>query len=831
MSRNNFRIAYVTLSTLVGVPFFLSVLVNDLPSSIRRSWLYFLVALTLLVIFAVYIELSQRKSAKTETDLGKVADELARSVYTQWHHEANARRIDTPARLPVAVRISEERPFDTRQEVNQRAMRWLPRSRLAGCDVAPENPSSGEEESTLEELFEKIPTGRLVVLGQPGAGKTVLLVKLLLYMLEQQNRQLPWAERSRKDKLIPLFASLSAWDPEEDLSAWLAGRLIAEHPTLQAPVQVGEGARTLAQALVEDNLILPVLDGFDEIPSAMQVMAIEKINAALSAVMNDPMAIVISGRSNEFRRAAANASSETRVTPGAVVVVLEDVSTDAAMEFLSGSESKRWAKVFAELGTESQIGKVLRTPLMLSLARAVYNWHPRGHEDEPLPSPDRLLDYRSTTDIENHLLDAFVPAAYRDRPERVRLAAIQALSYLAAYLDQGGRDPLKRSESMNSSPQKPESISFAWWDLRVVAGPIVGLTIGLPAAVTVGVVAAVIPGLGMGVGLGMITGLVIAVSVGMIAKRSWHVQVSPDPVGVGIVCGFVGALIGAVPTGVILHATGHASSPVPGLLGSLGAGIGPGVSGGIRRGIPAAVAGGIVCALTAGSGTGIPAGVVDGIGVWLAVALTVSVAGVRKPSLGIWRMGFSPAGYLVGAVAGLAVGTAVTLTKGPFPGVIAGMVSVLAGSAAGLEGIPADSTLAEAAASPARLLAGDRGTFWLVALVGGTAFGVGAGLGVRPEVGVAGALAVGLTAASLQASWLPFVITCMWCAATGRLPGLVMPFLARAHSRDILRQVGGVYEFRHVELQRRLAREYFSNHPPQQRNTLARTVARIRRRR
>jgi hypothetical protein len=120
--------------------------------------------------------------------------------------------------------------------------------------------------------------------------------------------------------------------------------------------------------------------------------------------------------------------------------------------------------------------------------------------------------------------------------------------------------------------------------------------------------------------------------------------------------------------------------------------------------------------------------------------------------MGIWRMGWSSAGYLVGAVAGLAIGTAVALAKGPLPGVIAGTVSALAGGAAGLEGIPADSTLAEAAASPAQLLARDRGAFWLVALVGGAAFGLGAGLGVRLEVGLAGALAVGLTAASLQAS-------------------------------------------------------------------------------
>jgi hypothetical protein len=32
-----------------------------------------------------------------------------------------------------------------------------------------------------------------------------------------------------------------------------------------------------------------------------------------------------------------------------------------------------------------------------------------------------------------------------------------------------------------------------------------------------------------------------------------------------------------------------------------------------------------------------------------------------------------------------------------------------------------------------------------------------------------------------------------------------MAFLADAHQRGVLRQVGAVYQFRHIELQRRLA--------------------------
>ncbi|WP_157845193.1 MULTISPECIES: hypothetical protein [Pseudofrankia] len=50
------------------------------------------------------------------------------------------------------------------------------------------------------------------------------------------------------------------------------------------------------------------------------------------------------------------------------------------------------------------------------------------------------------------------------------------------------------------------------------------------------------------------------------------------------------------------------------------------------------------------------------------------------------------------------------------------------------------------------------------------------------------------------------MLTRAWLAARGRLPRDLMAFLADAHeNRGVLRQAGAAYQFRHVELQRRLA--------------------------
>ena len=840
MTRARFRAAYVTLTATFALPVVLNLLTSYIPTSLRHLWPYFTVAAVLMVAMLVYNELRQYGAEHAETNLGLVADRLAQSINEQWTAEADTRKINGPARLPVPWTVIQDPPFDSWPEVvalarrQQQGYQHAETATLAGAlnNTGALNNKSGI--SSIDRLFAEIPTQRLVVLGQPGGGKTALLVELVLQLLQHQDREVDWSDRFHSDQVVPVLLSLSSWNPDRKLRDWLVDRLVAEHPALQAAEHGGEGAPSQAQALVQRNLVLPVLDGFDEIPFSMRIAALEKISEALRGRMG----VVISSRYEEFRDAAAAASTQTSVTPGAVAVLLGDVTVSSAKLYLDRFDSQRWRKVFAKLGTDSPAGRVLRTPLMISLAHTVYNWRSPEHGNTPLPSPDELLRYQSDDDLQFHLFDAFVPAAYRDRPGGTE-PALRWLKFLASYLEHGKQDPGRPRVSAERAPEggateatdghKLETTDFAWWRLRAsVPFPLIGLVIGVPPAAAVGLVAAVTPGLGVGLGLGIITGLTVGVAIGMIRGRCWRWPQSPDSIGMGIAGGFVGALLGATPTGVILELTGHATSPAPGLMGALGAGIGVGVCNGFRRGIPAAAVGGVVVALTAGTGAGLPAGIIDGIGAWIAAALTVATVGLRSPSRGIRGMGWSNAGYLVGATVGIGIGIAVALASGPLAGLIAGLVAAsIGGFAAGLEGTPADLTLAQAAAGPAELLARDRGTCWLVAAIGGTAFGLGAGVGVRLPVGLAAGLTVGLIAASIQASWLPFVVTRWWFAATRQLPLRLMSFLGDAHKRGILRQVGGVYQFRHIELQRRIAARNSASSQAQQQNVPASPAARI----
>jgi hypothetical protein len=59
--------------------------------------------------------------------------------------------------------------------------------------------------------------------------------------------------------------------------------------------------------------------------------------------------------------------------------------------------------------------------------------------------------------------------------------------------------------------------------------------------------------------------------------------------------------------------------------------------------------------------------------------------------------------------------------------------------------------------------------------------------------------------ALVLSAWGWLLTARLWLCGTGRLPWRVMAFLEEAHKRGVLRQVGAVYQFRHVRLQEQLA--------------------------
>jgi hypothetical protein len=165
------------------------------------------------------------------------------------------------------------------------------------------------------------------------------------------------------------------------------------------------------------------------------------------------------------------------------------------------------------------------------------------------------------------------------------------------------------------------------------------------------------------------------------------------------------------------------------------------------------------------------------------------------------------AGLAAGLVAGLAAGLGAGLVAGLGAGLGAGLAG---GLASGLISVPRDIA---GAIDPRVVLARDRQVMLFLTLVagvgGGLAAGLAAGLGAGLGAGLVVGLGVGLTAGLAvgldRTRWTSYVLVRGWLAFHRQLPWSLMPFLADAHQRGVLRQAGATYQFRHLELQHRLA--------------------------
>ncbi|MEU3098729.1 hypothetical protein ABZ690_29245 [Streptomyces sp. NPDC006967] len=72
-------------------------------------------------------------------------------------------------------------------------------------------------------------------------------------------------------------------------------------------------------------------------------------------------------------------------------------------------------------------------------------------------------------------------------------------------------------------------------------------------------------------------------------------------------------------------------------------------------------------------------------------------------------------------------------------------------------------------------------------------------------VGLVPAVLTGLAIGIRQAAWGRYTMARCYLALRPRLPYDLMAFLADARERGVLRQVGAVHQFRHIELRHRLA--------------------------
>ncbi|MGW6745577.1 NACHT domain-containing protein [Streptomyces sp. NPDC055025] len=254
---------------------------------------------------------------------------------------------------------------------------------------------------TLEEVaayYRALRPGRLVITGAPGAGKTVLALHLMLLLL---------TDRTPGDP-VPVRLSLSTFDPNRNkLDDWLADHLTRTYQLRP----------TAAAALVTDRLILPVLDGLDEMDAGETPGYGSRAAAALKA-MNSYLhgttkgQLVLTCRSTPYvalEGEALGAEDASRIDIAPVSLAATETFVAARTRILA-----RWTPVLNALRADpaGPLALGLSTPWRLTVALAVYDErHPDGRW---VRDPGDLLERTLETpeQIRDHLLNLFILAAF-----------------------------------------------------------------------------------------------------------------------------------------------------------------------------------------------------------------------------------------------------------------------------------------------------------------------------------------------------------------------------------------------------------------------------------
>lgn len=393
--------------------------------------------------------------------------QLAEAMMTRWTAEANTRGLN---RHVMAVR-----------------WQWVPRSTRPGEQHQNlgllRHGARTDAASSFVTDFYKLEKGRVILRGDPGAGKTTFALQILLELLRLRGESEP----------VPVLVSLSGWnlDKYPTLRDWLAFRLSQDFPSLNSEQP------DMAYQLVETNMVLPILDGIDENSIFQRTRLLQALNATLS----ERDQLILTFRTAEYEETIR----ASEYLASAVVLEAVPLTMDDAIEYLDGFQTtgnpEDWTEFYREIRNRPNgaLAEVCQNPLGLWLIASVYGVSGSTPSELAIQSK-----FRTVEEIKHRLFVRLVSSLHGQRSDGSRLPAKNrhkwdtekiesTLSYFARHMN-GSSDirwwhlPAARVDGL---PGSGSGLFF---------GITIGLLLGLAAAFTSGVAAGVVIGVIVGIG-------------------------------------------------------------------------------------------------------------------------------------------------------------------------------------------------------------------------------------------------------------------------------------------------------------------------------------------
>ncbi len=251
-------------------------------------------------------------------------------------------------------------------------------TRFPGVEEFPEQPGQILSEGTnVTNIFEEMGSGRtLLILGEPGSGKTITLLKLAQSLIERSEENI--------SQPIPVVFNLSSWGQKQQpkqqpLEKWLIEELKDKY---QVP-------KTWSELWLEQKQLILLLDGLDEVRAEQRNACVQALNKFIET--HNTVEMVVCSRVKDYE-----ALTERLQLSSALCI--KPLSSKQVYSFLDkAGNSLTGLKTL--LQQDFELEQFAQTPLILNIMA----WAYQGWSAEKL-----LQQFRTTEDRYRHLFDSYI---------------------------------------------------------------------------------------------------------------------------------------------------------------------------------------------------------------------------------------------------------------------------------------------------------------------------------------------------------------------------------------------------------------------------------------
>lgn len=276
---------------------------------------------------------------------------------------------------------------------------------LSDLEVSEESRQNLPMGTGAIDVFNQMGEGRtLLILGEPGAGKTITLLKLTQNLIGRTEVNL--------HRPIPVVLNLSSWKSKLQIADWLVQELW----------RIYQVSKKQGKSWIEDQQLLLLLDGLDEVKAEHREDCVEAINQFMQN--HGQTEIVICSRIKDYE-----ALSIRLRLRGAICI--QSLTPEQINQYLARAGEKLEA-VKTLLQQDTQLQELAKSPLTLSVMTLAY----QGKKIEELPQTGSVEQRRQ------HLFNTYIEKRFNRKGTKQQYPKTQVihwLSWLAQRMSQSSQ--------------------------------------------------------------------------------------------------------------------------------------------------------------------------------------------------------------------------------------------------------------------------------------------------------------------------------------------------------------------------------------------------------